>query len=41
MSDEEIGLAQGISWRTVHRDWVKARGWLALKLSLQAISSPL
>ena len=37
MSEEEIGVALGISWRTVHRDWVKARGWLALKLSPQAI----
>ena len=35
MSEEEIGVALGISWRTVHRDWVKARGWLALKLSPQ------
>ena len=37
MSEEEIGVALGVSWRTVHRDWVKARGWLALKLSPQAI----
>jgi len=37
MSEEEIGVALGISWRTVHRDWVKARGWLALKLTSQAI----
>jgi RNA polymerase sigma factor (TIGR02999 family) len=37
MSEEEIGVALDISWRTVHRDWVKARGWLALKLSPQAI----
>ena len=36
MSEEEIGVALDISWRTVHRDWVKARGWLALKLSPQA-----
>ena len=37
MSEEEIGVALDVSWRTVHRDWVKARGWLALKLSPQAI----
>ncbi len=37
MSEEEIGAALGVSWRTVHRDWVKVRGWLALKLSPQAI----
>jgi RNA polymerase sigma factor (TIGR02999 family) len=37
MSEEEIGVALGVSWRTVHRDWVKARGWLALRLSPQAI----
>ena len=37
MSEEEIGVALGVSWRTVHRDWVKARGWLALKLQPQAI----
>ncbi len=37
MSEEEIGVALGISWRTVHRDWVKARGWLALRLSPHAL----
>ncbi len=37
MTEEEIGVALGLSWRTVHRDWVKARGWLALRLSPRAI----
>lgn len=32
MSEEEIGKALDVSWRTVHRDWIKARGWLALRL---------
>lgn len=32
MSEEEIGRALDCSWRTVHRDWIKAKGWLALRL---------
>lgn len=36
MSEEEIGRALDCSWRTVHRDWVKAKGWLALRLGAVA-----
>ncbi|MEO8274620.1 MAG: ECF-type sigma factor [Thermoanaerobaculia bacterium] len=32
LSDEETGVALGVSSRTVHRDWVKVKGWLALRL---------
>jgi DNA-directed RNA polymerase specialized sigma24 family protein len=32
MSEEEIGSALDVSMRTVHRDWIRARGWLALRL---------
>lgn len=28
MDDEEIAQALGVSGRTVHRDWLKARAWL-------------
>jgi len=28
MEEQEIATAMGISERTVHRDWVKARAWL-------------
>ena len=28
MEEHEIALALGVSERTVHRDWVKARAWL-------------
>jgi RNA polymerase sigma factor (TIGR02999 family) len=28
MEDQEIAAALGVSERTVHRDWVKARAWL-------------
>ena len=28
MEEQEIAVALGISERTVHRDWVKARAWL-------------
>ncbi|MFN8652189.1 MAG: ECF-type sigma factor [Gemmatimonadales bacterium] len=32
LSEEETGEVLGVSWRTVHRDWLKARSWLALAL---------
>jgi len=32
MSEVEIGHALDVNWRTVHRDWIKAKGWLALRL---------
>lgn len=32
LSDEEIGTALGVSGRTAHRDWIKARAWLQVTL---------
>lgn len=32
MTEEETGEALGVSWRTVHRDWLRARGWLRVQL---------
>lgn len=32
LSDEEISIALGVSGRTAHRDWIKARAWLQLQL---------
>lgn len=32
MSDEEIGLVLDVSPRTVKRDWVVAKAWLAAEL---------
>lgn len=32
LSEEETGQVLGVSWRTVHRDWLKARRWLELAL---------
>jgi RNA polymerase sigma factor (TIGR02999 family) len=28
MEEQEIAVALGVSERTVHRDWIKARAWL-------------
>jgi DNA-directed RNA polymerase specialized sigma24 family protein len=28
MEEQEIAAALGVSERTVHRDWLKARAWL-------------
>lgn len=33
LTEEETAEALGVSLRTVQRDWVKARGWLALELN--------
>ena len=33
MEEPEIAAALGISERTVHRDWVKARAWLSLRFN--------
>ena len=33
MTEEETGLALGVSSRTVHRDWLRARAWLKRKLA--------
>jgi RNA polymerase sigma factor (TIGR02999 family) len=33
LTEEETAEALGVSQRTVQRDWVKARGWLALELN--------
>lgn len=33
MTEEETALALGTSERTVRRDWLKAKGWLAAELS--------
>jgi RNA polymerase sigma factor (TIGR02999 family) len=33
MTEEETALALGVTDRTVRRDWVKARGWLAVELT--------
>jgi len=32
LTEEETALALGTSERTVRRDWLKARGWLAAEL---------
>lgn len=34
MSEDETAVALGTSPRTVRRDWMKAKGWLAAELSL-------
>lgn len=34
LSEEETGEVLGVSWRTVHRDWLKARRWLELALGV-------
>ena len=34
MTEEETAAALGITDRTVRRDWIKARGWLHLRLGL-------
>ena len=33
MTEQETGEALGVSSRTVHRDWLRARGWLRAELS--------
>ena len=33
LTDEETGAALGVTVRTVRRDWVKAKAWLADALS--------
>jgi RNA polymerase sigma factor (TIGR02999 family) len=33
MTDEETGVALGVSARTVHRDWLRARAWLKRDLA--------
>ena len=32
LTEEEAADVLGVSWRTVHRDWLRARAWLALAL---------
>jgi RNA polymerase sigma factor (TIGR02999 family) len=32
LTEQEAAEVLGVSWRTVHRDWLRARGWLALAL---------
>ena len=33
MTEEETGVAVGVSSRTVHRDWLRARAWLKRELA--------
>lgn len=32
LTEEETGQVLGVTWRTVHRDWLKAKRWLELVL---------
>ncbi|MBL8961506.1 MAG: sigma-70 family RNA polymerase sigma factor, partial [Gemmatimonadetes bacterium] len=40
MTEDDTATALGISLRTVRRDWLKAKGWLAVELAPDGSASP-